>query len=189
MKIKERLSHFKQRLQPIVDVLKNKHRFVVMDMQTYKEKFSFQLTAINLFVVVGLLVVVFIVLTTVLIAFTPLREYIPGYSNADMVEQTIHNAAVIDSLEHEIAKQSWMITTIQDLMLERDMPDVATAKSYSDSLASLGVTITEYRRSKADSLLRIEVSKEDNSDPAQPPPDPVNPFQYLLLEPIPTHTP
>lgn len=189
MKIKKRLSRLKERFHPIADVLKNKHRFVVMDTQTYKEKFSFQLTAINVFVVVGALVVVFIILTTVLIAFTPLREYIPGYSNTDMVEQTIHNAAVIDSLEHEIEKQNWMIATIQDLMLERQMPDVETAKYYSDSIASLGVSVTEYRRSKADSLLRIEVSNEDKTEVDQPAPEQVNPFQYLLLDPLPSRIP
>ncbi len=66
---------------PINDVIKHKHRFVVLDTDTYKEKFSFQLSGANLFVTLGITMIVLIMLTTVLIAFTPLRELIPGYTN------------------------------------------------------------------------------------------------------------
>ena len=76
MKIKEWWA--KLRSKPVTDVIKHKHRFVVMDTDTFKEKFSFQLSGINLFVTIGITVIVFILLTTVLIAFTPLRECYGG---------------------------------------------------------------------------------------------------------------
>ena len=70
---------FKLKNSPITDVIKHKHRFVVMDTDTFKEKLSFQLSGVNLFVAVGATIIVLILLTTVLIAFTPMREWIPGY--------------------------------------------------------------------------------------------------------------
>ena len=106
---------------PLSDVIKHKHRFVVMDTDTFKEKFSFQLSGINLFVTVGITVIIFIILTTVLIAFTPLREFIPGYTDIRMVEQTYANARTIDSLEIQVANQEWMLNTIRGVLSGEEM--------------------------------------------------------------------
>ena len=130
------------------------------DSETFKEKFSFQLSGINLFVTVGISVIILIVLTTILIAFTPLREYIPGYQNSDMVEQTYHNAQIIDSLERRVATQEWMIANIQDVLEGKTMPGEDDAMKRVDSLSSLGISVEEYRHSKDDSLLRAEIEQQ-----------------------------
>ena len=152
---------FKLKDSPVADVIKRKHRFVVMDTDTFKEKFSFQLSGINLFVTVGITMIVLIVLTTVLIAFTPLREYIPGYTDTEMIEQTYANAKKIDSLERAVADQEWVLATMQALM--RGEPLGAQADSLlADSTSKLAVVAGAYRRSREDSLLRLEVESEDN---------------------------
>lgn len=178
MKLKERLSKIRKGLTSklvnvkswgrgiksliaqVGDIVRHKHRFVVMDSETFKEKFSFQLSGINLFVTVGISVIILIVLTTILIAFTPLREYIPGYQNSDMVEQTYHNAQIIDSLERRVATQEWMIANIQDVLEGKTMPGEDDAMKRVDSLSSLGISVEEYRHSKDDSLLRAEIEQQ-----------------------------
>lgn len=152
---------YRIRRAPFGDVIRHKHRFVVMDTDTYKEKFSFQLSGINLFVTIGVTVIVLIVLTTVLIAFTPLREYIPGYTDTEMIEQTYVNAKKIDSLETALADQEWLIATVQAVMRGDDMGAQADSVK-SDSLSTLEHLSAVYRRSREDSLLRAEVEKEDN---------------------------
>ncbi len=146
---------------PVSDVIKHKHRFVVMDTDTFKEKFSFQLSGVNLFVTIGVTMIVLIILTTVLIAFTPLRELIPGYTNTDMVEQTYLNAKKIDSLETELANQEWLVATMQAVLKGEAVGD-AFDSVRSDSTAGLQQVAAVYRRSKEDSLLRLEVEQEDN---------------------------
>lgn len=142
-------------------MMKHKHRFVVMDSDTYKEKFSFKLSGANLFVTLGVTIIVLIALTTVLIAFTPLREYIPGYTDSKMVEQTYANAKTIDSLERVTADQEWMIATIQAVLRGDDMgPEADSVRA--DSTASLSHLAAVYRRSHEDSLLREEVEREDS---------------------------
>ena len=94
------------RSKPVKEVIKHKHRFVVMDTDTFKEKFSFQLSGINIFVTVGISIIVLVILTTVLIAFTPLREWIPGYTNTQMLEQSYDNMRRVDSLETRLAERS-----------------------------------------------------------------------------------
>lgn len=146
---------------PVGDVIRHKHRFVVMDTDTFKEKFSFQLSGINLFVTIGVTIIVLIVLTTVLIAFTPLREYIPGYTDTEMVEQTYVNAKKIDSLELKLNDQEWMIATLQ-AVLRGEQPNEELEEVLSDSISTLAMATKAYRHSKEDSLLRLDVEREDN---------------------------
>lgn len=165
MKIKEWWT--KLRSKPVADVIKHKHRFVVMDTDTFKEKFSFQLSGANLFVTVGITVIVLILLTTVLIAFTPLREWIPGYTDESMVEQTYVNARKIDSLETQLTEQAWMVNTIQAVLSGKDLGAEAEAIK-SDTSTSLQQLAAVYRRSVEDTLLRQEVEREDNRYQVKP---------------------
>lgn len=145
----------------MADVIKHKQRFVVMDTETFKEKFSFQLSGANLFVSLGVTVIVLIILTIVLIAFTPLREWIPGYTNNAMIEQTYVNAHKIDSLETQLAEQEWLVATIQAILSGKELGAEAEALR-ADTGSTLQEVAAVYRRSVDDSLLRLEVDREDN---------------------------
>jgi len=146
---------------PVNDVIKHKHRFVVMDTDTFKEKFSFQLSGANLFVTIGVTTIVLIMLTIVLIAFTPLRELIPGYANTKMEEQTYANAKMIDSLEVEVANQEWLVATMQ-AMIRGEYLGESFDSIRKDSTSVLQQAAAVYRHSVEDSLLRLEVEREDN---------------------------
>ncbi|KWW29332.1 MAG: metalloendopeptidase-like membrane protein [bacterium P3] len=145
--------------EPLRDVMRNKHRFVVIDSETFKEKLSFQLTGINLIVSVGAVVIVLIVVTNVLIIFTPLRQLIPGYINNDMVEQTYRNARTVDSLERELRRQEWFIVNMQEAVSGKSMPSVDEVRRRADSLAASGLSADVYVRSADDSLLRAEMEQ------------------------------
>lgn len=159
MAIKDWLIWIKRK--PLGDVIKHKHRFVVMDTDTFKEKFSFQLSGINLFVTIGITIIVLILLTTILIAFTPLREYIPGYTNNEMVEQTYNNARRVDSIEAVLEQQEWLVSTMQAVMRGEELGQEFDSLR-TDSTATLAHLATAYRHSVEDSLLRREVEREDN---------------------------
>lgn len=159
MALKDWLIWLKRK--PLGDVIKHKHRFVVMDTDTFKEKFSFQLSGINLFVTIGITIIVLILLTTILIAFTPLREYIPGYTNNEMVEQTYANARKVDSIEAALEEQEWLVATVQAVLRGEAVNDEFDSLR-ADSTASLGQLALVYRHSMEDSLLRLDVEREDN---------------------------
>lgn len=144
----------------IGDLMKHKHRFVVLDTDTFKEKISFQLSGINLFVFLGITGLVLVSLTALLLALTPLRELIPGYSNTGMVEQTYENARIIDSLEVELKNQEELLADIQYIMLGKDP---AERHRYVDTTRndSANVSPTPYVHSKADTLLREEVERRE----------------------------
>lgn len=140
--------------------MKHKHRFVVLDTDTYKEKISFQLSGINVFVFLGITSLVLVFLTGLLLALTPLRELIPGYTNPRMVKQTYENAHVIDSLETQLKAQEEMLADIQAVMLGND-PAALHAKPAAKTNDTTKPAPTPYKHSKEDSLLRQEVEQRE----------------------------
>lgn len=143
---------------PLREVIKHKHRFVVMDQNTYKEKLSFQLSGINIFVTVGISMIVLVVLTTLLIAFTPLRELIPGYTSTKLVEQSFKNEQMIDSLIHVLDTQEWMLSNMQDVLEGKQMPGEESVHHQDSAKTHQNI---QYTHSKEDSLLRKEMETVD----------------------------
>lgn len=165
--------------------VKHKQRLVVMDAETFKEKWSFNLSAINLFVALGIGMIVLVLLTTVIIAFTPLREFIPGYANQHMVDQTWQNSHTLDSLETQLAQQERMLLDLQDLLNGRD-PEARHTPS--DSARALREA-KPYAHSAADSALRSEIEAEDRYSvsrrpSAQESPAVDNTLSILLFTPL-----
>ncbi|GAA4310073.1 M23 family metallopeptidase [Pontixanthobacter gangjinensis] len=140
--------------------LLHKYRMVILNEDTFEERFSFRLTRLNVFVAVGLSAIFLVAATTVLIAFTPLREYIPGYSSADLKEKATNLAYVSDSLQNVIRLNDQYLASIKDALTGEFDPEQLNR----DSILSAPITDQEYEeinRIKADSLLREEVAQED----------------------------
>ena len=78
--------------------LLHKYRLVILNENTFEEKISFKLNRMNVFVSGTLFIIVLIGFTTLLIAFTPLREYIPGYSSTRLKRQATELTYKTDSL-------------------------------------------------------------------------------------------
>ena len=64
--------------QKFAKKLLHKYRLVILNEDTFEERLSFKLTRLNLFVAITSSAILLIALTTFIIAFTGLREYIPG---------------------------------------------------------------------------------------------------------------
>lgn len=140
--------------------LLHKYRMVVLNEDTFEERFSFRLTRLNVFVAVGISAILLIAMTTFLIAFTPLREYIPGYSSAALKEKATKLAYTSDSLQNRMRMNDQYLQSIQDAL--RGEFDIQQLDR--DSILSQPITDLEYQeinRIKADSLLREEVAQED----------------------------
>ncbi len=76
--------------------LTHRYRLVIINDDTYEEKLSFKLSRLNVYVYGGIFSLLLIILTTLLIAFTPLREYIPGYTSTKLHQRT---QILLDSLQ------------------------------------------------------------------------------------------
>src|SRR6266487_541924 len=96
--------------------LKRHYRLVILNEDTLEEKASFKLQPLNVFVATGLTVILLIVLTTILIAFTGLREYIPGYADVKMKRQMYNLILKADSLQMALNSRELYLQNIKNII-------------------------------------------------------------------------
>ena len=82
--------------------LTDKYRLVVLNEDTFEERFSLKLSLLNVFVLGGVLSFLLILVTTFIITFTPVKEYIPGYSSTDLKIKATKLAFQTDSLKRKL---------------------------------------------------------------------------------------
>jgi murein DD-endopeptidase MepM/ murein hydrolase activator NlpD len=139
--------------------LLHKYRLVVLNEDTFEEKFAFKLTRLNVFVTTGLSILILIILTSLLIAFTPLREYIPGYSSAKLKRQATQLLLKTDSLQQVIHQKNQYFNSIRKILNgEIEVEDFESDSLITDSES---IPAVDFNPSRADSLLRQEVEQED----------------------------
>jgi murein DD-endopeptidase MepM/ murein hydrolase activator NlpD len=96
--------------------LKHKYRLVILNDDTFEEKVSLRLSQLNVFVVLGISSLLLILLVILLIAFTPLKEFIPGYANVNIRKQGVENFLKSDSIEVALAENNLYINNIKHII-------------------------------------------------------------------------
>jgi len=153
-----------KRSKKIKRKLLHKYRLVVLIEDTFEERFSFKLNRLNVFVFSSICMVLLIGFTTLLIAFTPLREYIPGYSSTNLKKKATVLAFKTDSLQRIININERYFTSIRKVLTG----DVKTVDFNKDSIleaARRDGSLVNQVPSRADSILRDKVAQEDKYNP------------------------
>ena len=99
-------------------------------------------------------------LTILLIAFTPLREYIPGYSSTALKKQAVELNYKTDSLQQVIALNEKYYQSIKKV-LKGEVETVEFNRDSIISAAKIEVSQSGLDPIKEDSILRAKVDKED----------------------------
>ena len=95
---------------------RNKFRFVILNDDTFEEVITFKLSPLNIFTVSVFTILFTIALTTIVIAYTPLKELIPGYASSKLRRESINLALKADSLEKSVLLNKQYIAGIQRIM-------------------------------------------------------------------------
>jgi len=136
------------------------YRMVVLNDDTFEERFSLKLNRLNVFMLTLISAVLLIGATTVLIAFTPIREYIPGYADITTKRNSIELTKETDSIQQVLRTNEEFYGRIK-MLLNGDI----TTEEYEriDSIAKVETDIetADLAPIKEDSLLREEVAQED----------------------------
>ncbi|KIC01686.1 MULTISPECIES: hypothetical protein [unclassified Flavobacterium] len=140
-----------------------KNRLVILNEDTFEEIFSFKLNLMNVFVVATLGAIFLILITTFIIAFTPLREFIPGYSSTELKRNATELALKSDSLTVALKKNETYIKSIQKVLTGQ----LEYAKFNKDSILS-SVEVKEedvnLAPSEEELKLREEVANEEKKE-------------------------
>ncbi len=99
--------------------LKSKYRLILLNDTTFGEKFSLRLSPANLLIGFMAITIVMTTLVISLVAFTPLREYIPGYGDVTERKQILQLNLKADSLEQIIETRDQYLNSVLNVMNER----------------------------------------------------------------------
>jgi len=136
----------------------HKYRFVIMKDSSFEEKLSVKLTRINVIAFVATLVFLCFFSTMLLIAYTPLSEYVPGKSSIEVQKSLIALNIKSDSLEAILVNRSIYLENINKII---NGEELVTPENYAE-ITNTQIPIS-FEKSKEDSLFRVKVEAEDKS--------------------------
>lgn len=148
----------KKNKKRVISRLRRTYRLVIMNDQTFEEKWSYRLTGLNVLTALSGFALILIFIGIMLISFTPLKQLLPEYPDAEFHEQMIKNAVRLDSIEHELSVRDQYIRNIKHILAGdsrtkvEDVPD--TVELYDD---------LDMKPSKEDSALRQRVKLEQQA--------------------------
>lgn len=147
----------KKEKRKLVDRLRNEYRLVVMNENTFEERFSLRQTPFGFLLFSAFFMLIIIFLVVILIAFTPIREYIPGYADVGVQNQLIKLNFQADSLQKSVVFKQRYLDNIALILSGKD--SAIQPKDLRDSTKNYGNM--NFQTSAADSALRYEIENQD----------------------------
>ncbi len=142
--------------------LKFKYRFAIFNEQTYEELWRLRLSRLNVIGFFGTFAMLLIIGVIILIAFTSLREYIPGYPNTNERLMIVRNSQMVDSLIFEINMRDKFVQVIKNIVTERNL-DSTSIEKYKNARFDTATVVVKpiLSRTPEDDRFRQEIEKEE----------------------------
>ncbi|MDX8554788.1 M23 family metallopeptidase [Tenacibaculum sp. 1B UA] len=139
--------------------LTDKYRLVIINEDTFQERFSLKLSRLNVFVFGGVFSILLIVLTTLLIAFTGIREYIPGYSSTALKRKATRLTYEADSLKTRLSVIESYTKALKPVLTGQIEPE--KIDSITNEMKTIAFDESKLQASKEDSLFREKIEGKD----------------------------
>lgn len=151
----------KKEKRKIKQKLLHKYRLVILNEDTFEERLSFQLSKLNVIILSTFSALILVSGTALLIAFSPLKEYIPGYSSTALKNKATRLTITVDSLSTVVNKNSAYFQSIRDMLIGKvDSLDMEQVYNQRDS-KPIDKDSVNLLASEKDSILRVKVEQED----------------------------
>jgi len=138
--------------------LRKQYLLRIQDAVSLHDRVFFKISKFRVYISAVLIAFLLIGATSLLIAFTDLRKFIPGYSDADMIPMIYEMNRKADSLEYVCAIQQNYINNLRNILTG----NIAFADTVPQSSAPIIVDNIRYAPSREDSLLRGEIEAVKN---------------------------
>ena len=96
--------------------LRNFYRLIIINEDTYEEVVAFKLNRWIVYITMSILFIVLVGMSIGLIAFTPLKYYIPGYGVAGKAKEYEMLKIRADSIEHTLEIKQQYIDNIENVL-------------------------------------------------------------------------
>jgi len=167
------MSKEEKKQRKFIHALTDKYRLVILNDSSFREVGYIRLSRLNILSISGTFLILIIALTYTTIAYTPLRERIPGYPDAEMRKNIIQNAQLLDSLDKEIKYRDQYFTNLNLIIAGKEPDNFISPENDTGRTAS----VIQFTHTSADSLLRSEVAFPDKLSLS--PPEQINEISRL----------
>ncbi|MBP7821858.1 MAG: M23 family metallopeptidase [Saprospiraceae bacterium] len=140
----------------LLDRLRVTFRMVLLNDETFEELGSYKLTPLNVYIAISSILVAFAIIVTLLIVYTPLKRYIPGYGGAYATSQIESLSNKVSKMEKELKAYKTYTENIKKA-ITGDVENESDVSSSSNSK----VTVEKVERVKEDEMLRKEIEREE----------------------------
>lgn len=131
---------------------------MIFNDQTFEERFSFRLTRLNVLIFVISLGIIFITLTFFIIAYTPIKVYIPGYPDIDQKKELYNLTLLADSLIDDARQKNAYLENIKNIINGEDVGG-EEVEPETENTDYKNIVI---KKSEQDSLLRAEFENQND---------------------------
>ena len=138
--------------------LTDKYRLVVLNEDTFEERFSLKLSLLNVFVLGGVFSFLLILVTTFFITFTSIKEYIPGYSSTDLKIKATKLAFQTDSLKRKLDVLQDFTKALQPILTGEIEAEAIDSVNLLDRI---NVQDSLLNATREDSLFREKIESQD----------------------------
>ncbi|HCC71361.1 MAG TPA: peptidase M23 [Bacteroidales bacterium] len=135
---------------------RDKYRFAIYNDKTFEEVWRMRMTRYNGFLLLVFLVLFIVGVTVMLVSFTNLREFIPGYPDGNTRRNIIMNALRLDSLEKELDLRDQYFANLNAIISGREPVDRVAGQDTTANYEDI-----TFNNSAEDSLLRLQVEQEE----------------------------
>ena len=139
--------------------LLHRYRFVIMNDDSFEERFSIRLSRLNVLAFFWVFVFFCFFSALFLITYTPLNEYVPGKSTLEIQKNLIQLSKKSDSIENILLNRSVYLKNINNIIHGEEL--ITPIEGDNPFYKQEGEII--FKTSKEDSLLRLSVEVEDKS--------------------------
>ena len=128
-------------------------RISIVDDMTHKQLWVMRFSRTSLFLTVISVISVIIAVCYSVIAFTPIRTFIPGYPDAHTKRAAINNALKIDSLQNVIYTWMFYADNLKKVMEGADpvaidsIISIASRNAAAEKISAKELDAKDYRRS------------------------------------------
>ncbi len=145
--------------------LRHKYRLIIYNDNTFEEVLHFRLSRWNVGIMLVIGSFIIIVITTILIAYTPLKMYIPGYPDSEAIQKARYNEMFVDSIQEKMAIQEKYLNNLKFLLLNEEpitkenISTIDTTKNYKNLMLEPSPEDAEFRK-KVEQEERYSISTD-----------------------------
>ena len=150
---------FNDKIKNYFNRSREKHKLTFINDNNYHEKWSFRVSSFNLVSLLGLYTIIILVLSALLVRYTPLKTLLIDNDNSINESEIERNKELIDSLYQSTESNQALLNNLNTILNDETFAD-SSVNNLDDRLENY---TPDFSKNESDSILRVKVENSNSS--------------------------